>query len=282
MAEIEIGVFQTLVVRTQTDFGLYLGDEDPDHQVLLPRKYEPVDVELGDEIRVFVYTDSEDRPVATTQVPKATAGDFALLRVVDRNEHGAFLDWGLDKDLFAPRNEQSRMLDIGDELVFAVVRDQRDGRMKAASLLGPYLDYEVQHLTVGKKVDLLVFDHNDLGALVVVDGAHAGLVYRNESFQALVVGQRLEGYLKFVRADNKLDISLVRTGREAIDDAQKTLLEAIVEDGGFLPLHDKSAPEAIYARLSMSKKAFKKALGGLYKLRRVELTGDGVKLIDEG
>lgn len=273
-----LGCFHDLEVRSRADQGLYLGGETQDAQVLLPNADVPEHAAaVGDTLRVFLYSDSEDRPIATTRTPKAVAGEFALLRVVDRNAQGAFLDWGLRKDLFAPWREQAGPLEIGDERVFAVVRDERDGRLKAASVLGPYLDYDVRRIAVGQRVDLLVYDHNELGALVVVDQRHTGLVYANEAFRELKVGDRLEGFVKFVRDDNKLDIRLQRAGRAANDDHEATILAALEAEGGFLALHDKSPPEAIYARLQMSKKAFKRALGGLYKKRVVELVEGGVR-----
>jgi len=276
---IDIGRYSTLTIRREAEAGLYLGSDE--QEVLLPRKFIPKDFEIGAEITVFVYTDSEDRPVATTQKPKAIVGDFAALEVIDLSEHGAFLDWGLDKDLFAPFKQQQRKLDLGDWLVFAISLDERSNRVIASSQLRTFFDYDVSGVKVDDAVELLVYDHNELGALVVVDGRHTGLVYKGEASRDLRIGDTLTGYVKLVRPDNKLDIRLQRTGREAIDDATQTLLDALREAGGFLPLHDKSPPEQIRRRLSLSKKAFKRALGGLYKARRVELLPDGVKLLDE-
>lgn len=277
---IQIGRHNTLAVVRGAEAGVYLGTEE--EQVLLPNKYVPEGIEVGDALRVFVYTDSEDRPVATTAEPNAVIGDFAFLEVVDLSEHGAFLDWGLDKDLFAPFNEQHRRLKVGERLVFAVSLHERTGRVKASSQLRTYFDYDVQGVEAGDEVSLLVYDRNELGTLVVVDGQHTGIVYHSETFRKLAVGERLKGFVKEVREDNKLDIRLLRTGKQAIDDATRLLLEALREEGGFLPLHDKSPPGQIRTRLKMSKKAFKRALGGLYKARRVQLLPDGVKLLDDG
>lgn len=276
---IQIGRYNTLEVLRVAEPGLYLGAVE--EQVLLPNKYVPEGIEIGDVLRVFVYTDSEDRPVATTLEPKAVVGDFAFLEVVDLSEHGAFLDWGLEKDLFAPFNAQHREPRVGERLVFAVSLDERTGRVRASSRLRTYLDYDVSAVEAGDEVTLLVYGKNELGTLVIVDGQHPGIVYDNETFRKLSLGERLQGFVKEVREDNKLDIRLQRIGREAIGDATATLLEALRSAGGFLPLHDKSPPEAIRAKLEMSKKAFKRALGGLYKARRVELLPDGVKLLDD-
>lgn len=278
---IVIGQRQTLVVRSAQEQGLYLGGEARRDQVLLPRKHVPPTAKVGDSLRVFVYTDSEDRPVATTQLPKAAVGEFALLEVVDVTRHGAFLDWGLDKDLFAPWREQVRRLRVGDRCVFAVTLDARDGRVKAASRLGRYLDYDVAHLHPGQEVEVLVYDERDIGYLVVVDEAHAGLVYRDEVFEPLEPGQRTVGWIKQVRDDNRLDVRLQRAGRAGMDDAERRLARALRDAGGVLPLHDKSPPEEIYAALAVSKKAFKRALGGLYKAGRVELRRDSTRLLDD-
>ncbi|MFT5354026.1 MAG: putative RNA-binding protein (virulence factor B family) [Polyangiales bacterium] len=276
----QIGQYNTLEVRREEPQGFYLGGEAHDEQVLLPGSLAYSDTEIGESIEVFVYTDSEDRPVATTQRPTAVVGDFAFLSVIDVAPHGAFLDWGLDKDLFAPNNEQVRKLEIGDQFVFAVSLDKQSGRVKATSQLKNYLDYDVSNITEGQSVDVLVYDRNPLGMLVVVEGRHPGLIYKNEAFQPLRVGQTMKAYVQLVRPDNKLDIRLQRSGAAAIDDAQLVLLDALVAaPDGFLPLHDKSPPEDIRARLQISKKAFKKALGGLYRARRVELKPEGIQLI---
>lgn len=276
---IEIGRYNTLTIRREAEAGLYLGSEQ--EEVLLPGKYVPEGAEIGQSLRVFVYNDSEDRPVATTREPKAVLGDFALLEVVDLSPHGAFLDWGLDKDLFAPFKQQMRRLELGDKLVFAVSLDERSNRVIASSQLRTFFDYDVSAVQPDDEVSLLVYDENALGWLVVVDGRHTGIVYKNEASRELRVGDSLTGYVKLVRPDNKLDIRLQRTGPAAIGDATQALLNALRENGGSLPLHDKSPPDQIRAQLAMSKKAFKRALGGLYKARRVELLPDGVKLLEE-
>jgi len=276
---IQIGRYNTLPITREAEAGLYLGSED--EEVLLPGKLVPAGAEVGSELTVFVYTDSEDRSVATTQTPKAVVGDFALLEVIDLSPHGAFLDWGLDKDLFAPFKQQIRRLSLGDRLVFAVSLDERSNRVIASSQLRTFFDYDVSEVRADDEVNLLVYDENALGSLVVVDGRHTGLVYRGEASRELRVGDRLTGFVKVVRPDNKLDIRLQRTGPAAIDDATQTLLDALIKNGGHLPLHDKSDPAEIRARLALSKKAFKRALGALYKARRVELLPDGVKLLDK-
>jgi len=279
---IQIGRYNTLEVVREEAAGLYLSAEQrgpKSEQLLLPGRYVPEGTHIGDRLRVFVYTDSEDRPIATTLEPKAVVGDFAFLEVIDQSPHGAFLDWGLDKDLFAPSNEQHQRLQVGDRHVFAVSLDERTQRVKASSQLGPYLDYEVQAVDEGAEVGLLVYGHSDIGAQVVVDGRHPGLVYFDEAYRQLLVGDRLTGYVQRVRPDNKLDVRLQRTGRSARHDAQQVILDALEGAGGFLPLHDKSSPAEIRAKLALSKKAFKRALGGLYKARRIVVRPDGIERI---
>jgi predicted RNA-binding protein (virulence factor B family) len=276
---ISIGQYNTLEVMREADPGLYLGSEEA--VVLLPWRYVPKGTSVGEHLRVFVYTDSEDRPIATTLTPTAVVGDFGFLQAVAVGEHGAFLNWGLAKDLFAPFNEQRGHIVVGSQHVFAVSLDKRDGRVKASSELARHFDYDVDEVQEGEEVDLLVYGRNEVGTLVVVNGRHAGIVYNGEVFRPLSVGDELVGYVKFVRPDNKLDIRVQRIGAEAADDGQRIVLEALQANEGFLPLHDKSSPEDIRAQLALSKKAFKRALGALYKARRVELRPDGVRLIDK-
>ncbi len=276
--EILVGRYNTLEVMHEADPGLYLGDEE--EVVLLPWRYVPEGTKVGEQLRVFVYTDSEDRPVATTLTPTAVVGDFAFLEVVAVTQQGAFLNWGLAKDLFAPFGELNSHVEVGRRYVFAVSLNERDGRVKASGQLRSHFDYDVEDVQEGDEVDLLVYGRNDIGVLVVVDGRHAGIVYNDEMFRPLETGDELTGYVKVVRPDNKLDIRLQRTGAEAVDDAQQVVVEAARANGGFLPLHDKSSPEDIRAELALSKKAFKRALGALYKARRVELSPEGVRLLD--
>lgn len=256
--------------------GAYLGTDTD--EVLLPSKFVPQDAAIGDELRVFVYTDSEDRPVATTQIPLATEGEFALLKVVDVMKHGAFANWGLDKDLFVPFKEQHRRLEVGKRYVFAVTVHQATRRLIGSTRLARFLDYDIQDLQEGDEVSLMVYDFNQVGAMVLVDGAFPGLIYKNEIFQPLQVGDELTGYIKQLRPDNKLDISLQKKKKLAIADDSQRILSALKEAGGFLPLHDKSDPSDIKETLEISKKAFKRAVGGLYKARKIELLPDGIRL----
>lgn len=274
---ITIGQFNTLRVLQASTEGLYLGTAKD--CVLLPLKQVPATAQVGTEIKVFVYTDSQDERVATTRTPHAVVGEFATLTVVQVNAQGAFLDWGLEKDLFVPNNQQQRPLLVGQRYVVALYLDERTDRVAAATRLGRFLDYDVSGVSVGTEVDLLVYDFSELGAQVIVEGRYSGLVYASEIFTPLAIGQSLRGYVDVVRADNKLDVRLRRQGYEASSDAKTLILERLKSQSGFLPLHDGSSPDEIRAVLGISKKLFKTAIGGLFRARRVELSDAGVRLI---
>lgn len=269
---IEVGLYNTLEVLRETPQGLRLGTEE--HNILLPRRQVPRGCEVGDLLEVFVYTDSSDELIATTLSPLATVGQFACLRVVDVTPHGAFLDWGLPKDLFAPFSRQHRPLRIGDRIVVGLSVHAATGRVIASSTLAGLFDDDVEHLSPGQPVQLLVYGKNELGVQVIVQGRHAGLVFHDRVFQPVRLGEALEGFIDQVREDHRLDITLQRPGREGNSDAEETILAALDAAGGRLNLHDKSPPEAIYQALGLSKKAFKRAVGSLYRAHQIEL-GEG-------
>lgn len=277
---IAIGSKSRLQVRSKVDPGFVLSDGHSD--VLLPKKLAPPGTEVGQTIEVFVYTDSEDRPVATTQQPLAQVGDFACLRVVDQSTHGAFLDWGLDKDLFVPLGEQHQPMTVGSSYVVAVFLDNLTNRVAAASKLGEFFDYDVSQLKKDTEVDLLVYGYHDRGTGVIVNDRYSGLLYRDQTFADLKVGDRLKGYIDQVRRDNKLDIRLEagakRSGKARVDQARETLLAALRANNGALALGDKSSPEAVHALLGISKKAFKAAVGGLYKSGHLEPSDHAIVL----
>jgi predicted RNA-binding protein (virulence factor B family) len=275
MAMIRIGEYNELRMYKRVDFGVYLGDED--NRILLPRKWVPEGVNVGDSIRVFVYTDSEDRPIATTMVPLATVGEFASMEVVDVTEHGAFVNCGLEKDLFVPIVRQMQPLRKGQRRVVYVSLHERTQRLIGSTDIGRFFDSDIDALDAGQEVPLLVFDFNDVGALVVVAGRYRGIVYHDETFQPLELGQALTGWVKTLREDNRVDISLQRIGHGSTLDAKEVVLRALADAGGKLPLHDKSSPEEIRTTLKLSKKVFKKAIGGLYKERRILINDAGIE-----
>lgn len=274
---IQIGRYQELPVAKTVGFGLYIGD--PDDAILLPKKWAPEGALVGDRVRVFVYHDSEDRPIATTMRPRAALGEMAAMRVVDVTAHGAFVDWGLEKDLFVPSAEMESRMEVDSVHVVAVDLDERTGRLIGSTRLGPRFDREVGHLEPGREVSLVVYGGNDAGAQVVVDGRYRGLVYRDAGGAELRRGQETTGYVDRVRDDGKVDVSLRKRGRAAQLEAQDVVLAALRESAdGYLALHDKSAPAEIESALGMSKKLFKAAIGGLKKQGLVDLEPAGIRL----
>lgn len=276
-----IGKNVNLEVLRSTEIGLFLDTEDRNYNgILLPKRYVPKGVEVGDFIDVFIYRDSEDRIIATRLEPYIKIGEFAYLTVNKVESYGAFLDWGLPKDLFVPVSQQrSLMVNDGYYLVYAYLDKQTD-RIAATAKVHKYLQNEAEDLEVGQEVDLLICDETELGVRVIVNNRFWGLIYHNEIFQNIAEGQKTKGYVKSIRVeDHKLDISLTKQGMEEVKDARSLIIEALHDANGFLPLHDKSAPEAIYEELEMSKKVFKKAIGNLYKDKMIAIKKDGIYLV---
>jgi uncharacterized protein len=271
---IEIGRTNRLVAVRRAPPGVYLESEG--QEVLLPNRFVPEGLVFGSELEVFVYTDSSDRPVATTQKPFAEVGEFAFLRVIDVSQHGAFFDWGLDKDLLAPLPEQESRLSKGDQAVVAVCLDEHTQRVMASTRLAQFFDTDTADLVPQTQVELLVYRRTELGAQVIVDNRYPGLVYASETFAPLEVGARVSGYVQRVREDGKVDVSLRPPGAAGRDGDTQSLLRALEANGGFLPLHDGSSPEEIARLLTMSKKAFKRASGNLYRQRLVRLSPQGI------
>lgn len=272
-----LGDYNNLKIVKRVSFGLYL-DGDEDGEILLPAKYVPDGYDIGDIIKVFVYLDNEERLVATTEEPLAKVGDFALLRVAWTNDYGAFLDWGLLKDLFVPFSEQEGKMVKGNSYLVYVTIDRKSYRIYASARLDKYLSRTKPPYETNEEVDIIVWRRTDLGWKVIVNGNHSGLVFANEVFRDLKTGDRLKGYVKRVRTDGKIDIALQRHGVAGDDDSSMRLLSAIEAQRGFLPLNDNSSPDEIYSMLGMSKKAFKRAAGKLYKQRLIIIDDDGLRL----
>lgn len=275
-----IGKYNYLTIERVTSVGMFLSDVEGE-EVLLPNQYITDDMQVGDQIKVFVYLDSEDRPVATTQTPKIIRNEFAFLEVKDVSEYGAFLDWGLIKDLFVPFREQPKPMEIGEWHVVFLYLDQKTQRLLASAKIDKFLETDRLTVSEGEEVDVLVWQKTDLGYNVVVNQYHKGLIYANEVFQPLEIGDSLKGYVKKIREENKLDISLQKTGYEVVEPVAKQILEELKKGKGFLNLSDNSSPEDIYQRLKISKKVFKKAIGGLYKQGIIRIKEDGIYLIGE-
>ena len=275
---VELGKYNTLKVVKKVDFGLYLDGGEDVGEILLPSRYVPEGTRIGDEIEVFVYLDNEERLVATTQDPLAQVGDFAYLKCSWVNEYGAFLDWGLMKDLFCPFREQKKKMEIGEKYIVHVHLDEDSYRIMASAKVDKFLEKEPAPYSNGDKVKLLVWQKTELGFKVIIDNRYPGLVYDNQVFRYLTTGDRLEGFIDQVRADGKIDVSLQTTGRQHTEEFSDQLLFYLRNNGGRCFLHDKSPAEDIYDRFHVSKKVFKKGVGDLYKKRLITITPDGLLL----
>ncbi|WP_445733615.1 CvfB family protein [Mariniflexile sp.] len=275
---IKIGRINTLEILRETDHGAYLVD-DEENEVLLPNRYVPETFKIWDKLDVFVYLDNEERPVATTDMPYIKVGEFALLRCNAVTEYGAFLDWGLVKELFCPFKEQAfSMKPKGWYLVYCYL-DEKTGRLAASSKTNSFLDNKVLTVSEFDEVDLIVSHPSDIGMNVIVNKIHAGLIYKDSIFTDLSVGDRLKGIVKKIRPGNKLDIALGQIGYRNIEPNAERILHELHDNSGYLNLTDKSSPEAIKEMLQMSKKNFKKAIGSLYKQKQIDLKPDGIYLV---
>ncbi|QKE62689.1 GntR family transcriptional regulator [Aquipseudomonas campi] len=275
-----IGRYNSLQVVKQTDFGLYL-DGGADGEILLPNRYVPKgeSSDIGDWLNVFVYLDSEDRLIATTEKPKAQVGGFASLKVAEINSVGLFLDWGLPKDLLLPHSEEKRPLQVGDYCVVHVYLDKRSKRITATARLDRYLDNTPPRYKVGDAVDLLVVEKTDMGFKAIINNQHWGLIHKNEVFKFLRNGMQEKGYIKELRADGKISLSLQPVGQEATGSLGEQILARLREQGGSLALSDKSPPEAITQAFGVSKGNFKKAIGGLFKQGLIVIHDDRIELV---
>lgn len=277
MTFIKLGDYNRMTVVKQVDFGIYLdgGDEG---EVLMPARYVPEGCKPGDELDVFVYLDNEERLVATTQTPLAKVGDFAFLKVSWVNEYGAFLDWGLMKDLFCPFREQKMKMEKDKGYIVHVHLDNESYRIVASAKVEHYFDPSFPPYQHGDEVDLLVWQKTDLGFKVIVDNRFPGLVYKNQVFRDIRTGDRLTGYIDIVREDGKIDVMLQPTGRQMTMNLSDVLLDYLESHGGVCLLTDKSPAEDIYSMFNVSKKNYKKAVGDLYKRRLIVLCDDCIKL----
>ena len=276
---IHIGDYNKLIILRDTEPGLFLGDSE-DQEVLLPNRYVPENFEIGEQIDVFVYLDNEERLVAVTDHPYIKKGEFALLRCNSVNDIGAFLDWGLVKELFCPFREQAFPMKIGGWYLVFCYLDETSDRLVASSKTNRFLDNKELSVEAFDEVDLIVSHPSDLGMNVIVNKMHLGLIFNQDLFKDISVGDKLKGIVKKIRPGNKLDITLDKIGYRNIEPNAQLILEYLLDDeNGFIKLTDKSSPEAIKSMLQMSKKSFKKAVGTLYKQRRIRIELDGIYLI---
>jgi predicted RNA-binding protein (virulence factor B family) len=275
---IHLGQINTLEILRESEHGVYLIDSE-DNQVLLPNRYVPDTFKIYDKLEVFVYLDNEERPVASTDIPYILRDGFALLRCNQVTEHGAFLDWGLVKELFCPFREQAFNMKAGGWYLVHCYLDEKTNRLVASSKTNRFLDNTELTVKQFDEVDLIVSHPSDIGMNVIVNKIHSGLIYKDQLFKEISVGDRLKGIVKKIRPGNKLDISLGQIGYRNIEPNAKRILDELQDNSGYLNLTDKSSPEAIKELLQMSKKNFKKAVGTLYKQRQIEIKSDGIYLV---
>ena len=275
----KIGEINSLKISRDTPHGLFLVDDEGE-DVLLPGQYLKGDEKVGDIIDVFIYNDSEDRVVATTETPKISLNEFASLKVIDVNKNGVFLDWGLEKDLLVPFKEQNKKMQLGQTYVVRMYLDDETDRLVATAKVKQFLSNEALAIQEKDKVDLIVFNQSDLGFDVIVDEKHVGLLFRNEVFTQIKNGDRLTGYVKQIRSDGKMDVTLQPDIETHLGNSNQVILQALRANGGVLNISDKSSPEDIYASVHMSKKIFKKSIGNLYRQRMIKLEPGQISLLE--
>lgn len=276
----EIGKHNTLTILRDTDPGLYLGNvEESDEVVLLPHKYKPESYNIGDELRVFIYLDNEERPVATTLEPFVLLNTFGYLHCSDVTKHGAFMDWGLEKQLFVSFKEQARPMKINNWYIVYLYLDEKTNRLAGSSKTNQFLQNDTLTIQRFEEVNILVTHLTEKGANVIINGVHKGLIYLEDIFEDIRTGDRIKAFVKKIRDDNKIDIVIQTPGFKSIEPNAQYILDELKATGGFLPLHDKSSPETIKENLGLSKKSFKKAIGSLYKNKQIVIKEDGIELL---
>lgn len=277
---ITIGQHHTLRVTKITPFGAFF-DADELGEVLMPNKHGAKGMHEGDVKKVFIYLDSDDRPICTLQQPKVRVGEFAYLKVIDSNSVGAFLDWGLDKDLLVPFAEQHKPMEVGKFYLVRAYIDNTDGRIVASSKIDKFVEEDKPFgYSVKQPVNLIIANTTDLGFKAIINHHHWGVLYKGEVFQRLSFGENVQGFIKFIRPDGKIDLTL-QGGQETRDKYSQVILTYLKRNNGYAPVHDKSDPEQISLMFKMSKKAFKKTIGGLYKQKVIKIEDDGIYLLDD-
>ena len=277
MNKIKVGDYNILKVIRKVAFGFYLDDNE--EGILLPIRFATPDLQMDDEIKVFIYHDSDNRLIATTQIPFAIVGDIAKLKVVEVTKQGAFLDWGLMKDLFVPVSKQLGGMRLGAEYLVKLYLDEQTGRVAATEKI----DFLLSNIELSVKekeiVSLIVYRKTDLGYAMIINNQHIGLLHSNEIYREMVIGEKLEGFVKSIRPDNKIDVVIGKPGFQKVEDETAKILRLLAENDGYLPYHDKSDPEDIYAFFGMSKKVFKMTTGILYKQQKIVFTKTGIQLV---
>lgn len=277
---VNIGAYNKLKVKKETDFGVFMDGGD-DLEILLPKRYVPKGTRIDDEIEVFLYHDSENRLIATTDRPYGVAGDIVNLKAVDVTLQGAFLDWGLMKDLFVPLSQQISKMRAGQEYLVKIYIDEMTGRVAATEKIDQYLSNET--LTVKEKdvVDLIIYRRSDIGFVTIINKQHTGVLHFADQFKPYDIGDKLKGFVKAIKSENRIDVVPGQAGFKKVEDESSKILRLLHENNGYLPFHDKSDPEEIVAFFGMSKKTFKMTTGALYKQQKIAFTKTGIQLIEE-
>lgn len=275
---VKIGEYNTLKVIRMVDFGVYL--DDSAEGILLPKRFVPENTQIGDELKVFVYHDSENRVIATTQHPKGVVGDIVRMKAVTVTRQGAFLDWGLMKDIFVPTSKQLSGMRTEGEYLVKIYIDEQTGRVAATEKIEFFLSNDDLTVKEKEEVNLIVYRRTDIGYVVIINNKHTGVLHFNEIYRNIRVGDSFKGFIKAIREDNKIDVAAGTSGYKRVEDEGDKILRLLQENNGYLPYHDKSDPEEIYSFFGMSKKTFKMTTGNLYKQRKIEFTQTGIKLIE--
>lgn len=274
---IRIGEINRLKVLRIVDFGAYL--DDGQEGILLPKRFMPNDLKAGDWLDVVVYHDSENRLIATTQKPKGLLGDIVKLRVVSTTDQGAFLDWGLMKDLFVPKSAQKIRMIPNGEYIVKIVKDEQTGRLAATEKIDGFLSNDTLTVKEMDEVDLILYRRTDIGYVAIINNTHTGVLHFSDIFRNISVGDQMKGFIKKIYADNKIDVAIGKPGYQRVEDELSKIMRLLEENNGYLPYHDKSDPEEIYDYFGMSKKTFKMAIGSLFKQRKISLEKSGIRLI---
>jgi predicted RNA-binding protein (virulence factor B family) len=275
---IQAGHYYQLKAVKKVDFGFYLDAEGL--EILLPKRFVPDGLIEGDEIKVFIYHDNEDRLIATTQEPFATVGDVALLKCVSKTDYGAFMEWGIMKDVFVPLSHQLSRMQEGERYIVYLFIDEMTGRVTATEKFQKFLSNDELTVKENETVDLLVWQQTDIGYKVIINNKHTGVVHFSDVFRDLQYGEKLKGFIKKIREENKIDVAIGERGYERVSPETERLLQLLRENDGYLPYNDKSSPDDIYSFFGISKKTFKMSVGALYKDRKIELTKTGIKLLE--
>lgn len=275
---IKIGEYNLLKVIKEKSMGVFL--DDGGEGILLPKRFVPLHTKIGDELTVFLYHDGEDRPIATTQKPYGILGDIVKLKAVSVTHQGAFLDWGLMKDLFIPKSKIKNFMAPNGEYLVKIVMDEKTGRLAATEKLEPFLSNETLTIKIKDEVDLIVYRQTDIGYEVIINNIHKGILHNNEIYRNISIGDRFKGFIKNILPENKIDVAAGKPGYQRVEDETEKVIRLLKENDGYLPYHDKSSPEDIYAFFGMSKKTFKMTTGNLYRQHKIIFTKTGIQLLD--